>query len=540
MKPGNIELESLILKRVTDWLPDQSILNNTFSKFSCRMNRIFFLLMFCFFLNLLTFGQGKMHKASEHHIGILDFFNNHPFKNENGKITHPSPNTNGLLNSKNGWYEEQGIKVKGLVESAALQVDWWLLFNEPTEQYEFQWLSSGKYDIQFTDSKGKLISTAITKSQLEKYPDLLKRFKALQPTDMQFEIKWRIGDQTKANNDAFQKKYKLMGSIGSTLPHVKAEFITPVKNSLLFEPSGIKPFASPSIRPGKGKAFLGVATTYSDEKLRQVFEYWKISEGHVVNSFKVIKQNWPVQEMKTIAEKFLRYEKGEEDPTPKEKVAAANEKNKNTPAYGKNDFWGDAMEEENQELVKFWENDKQGFKNTSGKVIIPAKLFAPQYFKESKLIIDYERDPSISQYVPFYKNVRVYNIKGVQIFHIANVFCEPLRYTDSSGAFMWTLKYLLIEQNKTAFVIDIVPGKRIFEININNNRKYHSIFAGPGFQSCNNVSNCINNFCFSLRQNKERDENKGVELYKQEYYSIRSNGTIQLICTGSVRYFNEQ
>jgi hypothetical protein len=400
-----------------------------------------------------------MYKASEHQIGLLDFFNNHPFKNENGKIAHPSPAANGLLNSTSGWYEEQGIKVKGLVESAALQVDWWLLFNEPTEQYEFQWVSSGKYDIQFTDSKGKPVATTITKAQLEKYPDLLKRFNALQPTDMQFEIKWRIGDQTKADNDAFQKKYKLMGSIGSTLPHVKAEFTTQVKNSLLFEPSGMKPFAAPSIRPGKGKAFLGVPATYDDKKLQQVFAYWRISLGHVINSFRVTKANWPVQEMKTIAEKFLRYEKGEADPTPKEVVAAANEKNKNTPAYSKNDFWGDAYKPERDTFINVKENGKQGIINGNNQIIVPVKYrnvfwdFKKTFFIAQTDYKYYKRSPERA-FKSFSNEINVYSKKGKEL----------LSFSAANAYFLEKTNCIYVRTISNAFIIDLNTLKTIFSV----------------------------------------------------------------------------
>lgn len=290
--------------------------------------------------------QGTMYKRSGHYIALLDFFNNHPFKNEQGKIPHPLPETNGLLNTAGKWYEEKGIKVKGLLSTAALQVDWWTLFNEPTEQYEFQWTSSGRYDISFTDKKGKLVTATISRSMLEKYPDLLKRFDALQPTDIKFEIKWRIGSQTDADRDAFLRKYKLMGSIGDNMPHVKAGFKTLVKNGLLFEPAGKKPFSVPGIRPGKGQEFLGLQATYDNKKLGEIFDYWKISTGHVIQDFRATAIDWPVDEMKAIAEKFISYEKGETEPSPKEEIASANDKNRQTQPYAKDDFWKDAVEED--------------------------------------------------------------------------------------------------------------------------------------------------------------------------------------------------
>lgn len=325
-----------------------------------------------------AYGQGTMYKKSGHFIGLLDFFNNHPFKDASGRIPHPLPASNGLSNTADKWYEENNIRVKGLLQSAALQVDWWTLLGELTENYEFQWVSSGAYEIAFTDPAGKPVGATISKSQLEKYPDLLKRFNALAPTSIDFEIKWQIGDQTDADREAFKKKYKLMGSIGSQMPHVKTNFTTVVKgDGLLFEPSGVKPFSAPAIRQGKGQAFLGLPSNYDPKKLSEIFAYFNISTGHSIQTFRVIKINWPVNEMKAIAERFMRYESGEREPTPKEQIAKADAANKNMTSYSKTDFWADAFEEEkvNVELIRIdvenrWKRVKGMLKLKIGNKIV--------------------------------------------------------------------------------------------------------------------------------------------------------------------------
>lgn len=336
------------------------------------MRRLYATLIFSLFALSQLVAQGTMHKQNGHFIAQLDFFNNHPFKDTKGRIPHPLPlTTNGLKNTSEVWYEEKGVKVKGLIQSAAMQVDWWLLFGEPTEQYEFQWVSSGYYDIVFTDKKGKAINTRISKDNLAKYPDLLKRFNNLAPIALDFEISWRIGSQTDADREAFKQRYNLLGSIGSSMPHVNTNFKTTVKNSgLLFEPSGIKPFAVPGIGGGKGRNYLGLPANYDETKLSQIFAYWRISTGQVIQNFSATKNDWPIDEMKAIAEKYLAYENGEEEPTPKEQIAKAEEKNKNTQAYGKDDFWGDAMEQEKPN-IKY--NDTEGLtigsKNFSREIL---------------------------------------------------------------------------------------------------------------------------------------------------------------------------
>lgn len=354
--------------------------------------------------------QNSMIKKNGHFIAQLDFFNNHPFKDTKGRIPHSLPlTTNGLKNTSEVWYEEKGVKVKGLVQSAALQVDWWLLFGEPTEQYEFQWVSSGYYDIVFTDKKGKVLDTRISKDNLAKYPDLLKRFNNLAPTALDFEISWRIGSQTDADREAFKQRYKLLGSIGSSMPHVNTNFKTTVKNSgLLFEPSGIKPFAVPGIGGGKGRDYLGLPANYDETKLSQIFAYWKISTGQVIQNFSATKNDWPIDEMKAIAEKYLAYENGDDGPTPKEQIALADEKNKNVQSYAKNDFWGDAVKEENGTLSEFSENNKRGLRNDKGRIIIPAKYYNIKYSSEIKYNIIALSENSIT----------IFNRRGKELYNI--------------------------------------------------------------------------------------------------------------------------
>ena len=351
------------------------------------MSKIFSILIFSLFsLNQIA-AQGTMHKQNGHFTAQLDFFGNYLVQNSAGHIKGSSLDYgNGLTNTDQKWYTEKSVKAKGLVQSAILQVDWWALFGEPTEQYQFVWQSSGYYDITYTDSKNKPVSIRISKENLGKYPDLLKRFDNLAPTDMAFEIKWKMGNPNENDIKKIEEKYTLdanfYSGLGSNNLNTNRLYKTDVKNgSLLFEPTGATPFATPSIRPGKGEEFLGIEKgQFNDANIKRILYWWQFCQTHTIDGFKAVKQNWPIDEMKAIAEKYLAYENGEEEPTPKEQIAKAEEKNKKTTAYAKNDFWSDAVEEENFKLTVFNENGKTGFKNEKGKIIIPAEW---SYFTEN-------------------------------------------------------------------------------------------------------------------------------------------------------------
>lgn len=336
------------------------------------MGRVYATFIFCLLgLNKLI-AQGTMHKQNGHFIAQLDFFGNYPVKNTAGHIKGGSLDYgNGFTNTDQKKYTEKGITVYGLVKSAVLKVDWWALFGEPTEQYQFEWVSSGYYDISFTDSKGKLITTKINKQDLTKYPDLLKRFDYLAPTEMAFEIKWKMGKPTEADIKKVEDKYTLDANFysGLGLNYLNANrlYRTDVKNSsLLFESTGITPFSTPSIR--SREEFLGISKgDHTDTDIKRILSWWQFCQTHTIDGFKVVKQDWPIDEMKAIAEKYLAYENGGEEPTPKEQIAKAEQKNKNTQAYGKDDFWGDAVSVENKFIVSNHQG-KSSIKSDNGNV----------------------------------------------------------------------------------------------------------------------------------------------------------------------------
>ncbi len=329
------------------------------------MRILFTTLIFSLFSLSQLVAQGTMHKQNGHFTAHLDFLGNYPVQNSAGHIKGSSLDYgNGFTNTDQKKYNEKGVTVYGLVKSAVLKVDWWALFGEPTELYQFEWISSGYYDISF-NSKGKLVTTKINKTDLAKYPDLLKRFNNLAPSEMAFEIKWKMGKPTEADIKKLEEKYTLdanyYSGLGNNNLNINRLYKTDIKSSsLLFEPTGETPFATPTIRSRKD--FLGISQEdHTDTDIKRILSWWNFCQTHTIDGFKIVKQDWPIDEMKAIAEKYLAYENGEEEPTPKEQIAKAEEKNKNTQAYAKDDFWGDAVEEESNAEV-FNESNEVGIK----------------------------------------------------------------------------------------------------------------------------------------------------------------------------------
>lgn len=295
-------------------------------------------------------------KENGHFLAALDFFGNYP--SAKYKINHQGFPDNSLLNTKDTWYQENDIRVRGLVKSAALVIDWWILLGEPTENYIFKWNSSNYFEIDYTDKKGKEISTTISRSSLEKYPDLLKRFDALQPLDIKFQITWHMGSLSDQDYQDFRKRYNLMGTIGAAMPYLDNAFTTNVNNGMLFEPSGKTPFAVPGIRQDKGQEFFGLPSNYDSGKFRMIITYFNQVQNQVINNFKVTSIRWPIGEMKAIAELYDDYEHGKKPLSPKEQIAKADSLNQNLQAYNKGDEMSEAFVDEvrNTEVIR----DKSG------------------------------------------------------------------------------------------------------------------------------------------------------------------------------------
>lgn len=277
--------------------------------------------------------QGTVQRSEGHFLASLDF--NPASGIYNGRKNRIQNSSN--LPSFPDEYRESGIKVSGMVKAAVLTMDWWTLFGEPVENYNFQWTTSGKYYVYQEGGAGYTVE----RNKLVKYPDLLLRFDAVKPLDIKFVIYWRFDfDTYKRIHYSFYSANK---------PH---SVTTKVEEGLLFEPSGKNPLSVPAIRKGKGENFIDKKfdahqhyEIYAEAKKSWLQEFNQ-AKNIIIDQFHITSARWPVKEMLTIATLFEQYEKGEKKPSPMEIVNEELNKNQGLTAYNNNDFWRDAYEEE--------------------------------------------------------------------------------------------------------------------------------------------------------------------------------------------------
>lgn len=317
--------------------------------------------------------QGRLDRVKDHYVGALDFFDNQPDLKH--RVRHPNPAENGLQGNGDGWMGNAAVEVRGLMKSAHLNVDWWTLFGEPIANYTFVWQSSGRYEIRYTDPKKGRVTAIVAREKLTAHPHLLKRFDALAPIETNFEIRWRIGDQSSLDREKFKQKYRLFGSIGRAAPHVKTNMVTRLHDGMLiYERSGKKPFSSPTA--SDWKTFGSLGDSFDRTKIKMLSNYFHISTGQVVQNFRATKFRWPVGEMKSIAEALARIEAGEEISPIEE---AKKETQKQLTRYIANDEWSEAIAPPAPPLPKRADDGLFYFTNAGGDRAFPTgyKYAAP-------------------------------------------------------------------------------------------------------------------------------------------------------------------
>lgn len=320
------------------------------------MNNFKFIKIFTLVLvTLLHFeinAQGTTTLLEGHHLTevVLTSYGN-TLTSKIKQLKYAIPNRAGEIPGNVGKYGEDGIVMSGIMSEAVLAIDWWTLFGEPTEHYIFTWLARDYYNLVVPSEYG-VIEKTVTKSKLQKYPDLLMRFEALKPIDIAFEIYWTFTDETR------NSYYKQTGSFFES-SFSNQEFKTKVSSaSILTEPSGKVPFAVPGIRQGKGREFFGLTDDYPEDKLETLLKLFAKANSFWIYKVEVTKIIWPIHEMKAIAELYEKYEKGEVDPSPIQLIENELQKSQNLTNYNKKDFWNDAYENDIKTLETFFDNQK--------------------------------------------------------------------------------------------------------------------------------------------------------------------------------------
>lgn len=201
----------------------------------------------------------------------------------------------GMLNK-----QAQAVDDTKLMKSFDITIQWWSLMGEPVEKYDFTWYDSGRFMVG---------NTTITRSMLQKYPDLLKRFDNIQP--------YRVW--------VFVEGYE------------GANFNSSSSVDFIYMIDQVKILASKSGRKGDGivggsphwNEFLDWG--YNGGSLFNLTNYKKGSRSDQKlfsenkNRFKNINSvtlkaslhrvEWPEYELEAIADRYAKYESGELNPT---------------------------------------------------------------------------------------------------------------------------------------------------------------------------------------------------------------------------------
>lgn len=305
--------------------------------------------------NQSNLGYGAQGRATEnggHYLAALDFFGNMS-ENTRGRIRRTVSAERAFPTR----YEANGITVDGMVQRAVLVMDWWILFGEPTENYVFRWWTGGSYDVRSPAGRWH----TVRRQDLANHPDLLRRFDAITPTGLKFEIVWQLHD---GRNTI---------SYTSAMPYL-TRFNTDVSGGYLLGRSGEEPFSVPGIRQGNPRAFLGSEGDRVDDATRR--RVMRDFANHRQNDleitwFEAKEIRWPTREMLAIAEALDRRRRGAADSTPAQLVEAARRADAATAGYPRDDEWARPAES-NVEIALSRSYDGQSV--TQGVVTLSGRI----------------------------------------------------------------------------------------------------------------------------------------------------------------------
>ncbi|MBQ4915448.1 hypothetical protein J8L85_13420 [Maribacter sp. MMG018] len=245
------------------------------------------------------------------------------------------------------------VEPKGLMDSFTLGIQWWDFLGEPLEFYSFKWEASGSIIL----GTGKILN----RKDLEKYPDLLKRFDNIQPSKISVVI-----SGNKDNRVDSDFTYKLSDwQILYSKAGVQSKNLSPGSpetwNDFWQWNWGLTNSQEHNIPKSE---FKNLSSTQKNEllgKLKTKFDNCKT----IYLKAHIDKLEWPKYEIESIYDTFLSYEKGEEKPSPFEELKAAEKTIAKETTYTKDDFWGDITPKKNPEL--------EMFKNESGNYGVKTK-----------------------------------------------------------------------------------------------------------------------------------------------------------------------
>lgn len=248
---------------------------------------------------------------------------------------------------------------QGFMKNFTLGIQWWDFLGEPMEFYSFKWEASGTIML----GTGKFLY----RDKLKKYPDLLKRFDNIKPTNLSISIS---GNENNSTVSSF--RYELSDW------------------QILYSKAGVE---SKNLSPGSPKTwndfwqwsweltnsekynlpnseFENLSSTEKKELLGQLKTKYKNCHTIYLKAH-IDKLEWPKYEIESIYSAFLKYEKGEETPSPLEEVKAAKNSIAKVTTYTKDDFWGDITPKKYPNLEVFKNDLGYGLKTKNEVILSP-------------------------------------------------------------------------------------------------------------------------------------------------------------------------
>lgn len=297
-------------------------------------------------------------------------------------------------------------KSNGLVRQLEIEFEWWSLLGQPVEKYGLKWERGDVY---------RLDGKELRRSELEKYPDLLARYDALKPSEIEVAFGARLyayeefggGWEGDEDANAFGENYYTGGDVSATK----------ITDNFLITDSGrfMDDFLPSS--PRDWQSFIKWSSNYNDGTSVQdaniaTQNTFKAAKRIRFNNLRINKITLPNASAKAILEEFERKEKkklkeaDEKEPQGTEvDYWGLTDKDAETTtskpgAASDTDYWGERTASSETSEDKFWgqrpkgktapevsfeisNNDQgQGVISPNGKVLIPFREWKIEKFRE--------------------------------------------------------------------------------------------------------------------------------------------------------------
>lgn len=280
----------------------------------------------------------------------------------------------------------------GLLKDASLGIEWWTLLGEPVELYTVKWNSTGVFKAIV---KGKEVS--VSRSALNKYPDLAKKFDNLKPYKIDFAIYGTADGRSSAvkrgesfeyssfyNQGSAYKRdgqsydpYTLSARVLYQIPDAKilagksgevSKNIVPESpmywNEFIAWKQNTSNYSEPDLKfdylvLNKNKPDYDKLDDASKKELNRKLKYLYANTSSFTLKAKITNLEWPKYDLQSIASEYLkREEKKEEEVEVEEKEDDfwnGEDGNKADAKTAKeDDFWNGKSESSKEKTDDFW------------------------------------------------------------------------------------------------------------------------------------------------------------------------------------------